>query len=81
MKSLHGRYYDWKSMIAANPIIGRLQITDKWRKNKWGNVLISCICTCGNVKEKLFGDLNKTKTDRVSCGCLAKGNSIEEWKG
>lgn len=72
MKSLHGKYYDYKAIIDQKPKIEELQITGEWYKNKWGNVQIECKCSCGNTVYKAFSDLNNKKKKTLSCGCKHK---------
>ena len=49
---------------------GRLLVLEEAGKNKYNNVLVRCICDCGNKKVVRFLDLKSNHTK--SCGCYSK---------
>lgn len=58
---------------------GRLVvISDSGKRAKSGDVIWSCLCSCGNTKEVISTNLKHGKTK--SCGCLAKELSSKRAK-
>jgi len=57
---------------------GRLTVIKFYGKSDVGNLLWSCVCTCGNPKTALSSNLLSGRT--VSCGCLQKENRIKHGK-
>ena len=63
----------------SGKLFGRLTvICDSGKRAKSGDVIWSCVCSCGNKKDVVSTNLKHSKTR--SCGCLAKELSGERAK-
>lgn len=48
--------------------LGRLIVIEEAKRDRWGKVLWTCICDCGNIK--VFNGCSLRQGDVKSCGCL-----------
>ena len=53
---------------------GRLTVKKESGRDKWGNKMYLCLCSCGN--EKVVAGRNLVTGTTSSCGCKAKENYI-----
>lgn len=67
-----GLYKSYKDIVDTNISIGRLSNFKFSGKNTHGHVLLCCMCSCGNVAELTFSNINDKNNKIISCGCWHK---------
>lgn len=70
----------WRNLVNSNEKISKLSNFTFYHKNKYGNVLLKCLCDCGNECIKYFSDISKAKRNNTqcSCGCSRVENGLKQ---
>ena len=78
-----------KTKVSIGDVFGRLTVRGLHGKNRWGQYLWDCVCSCGNETVTMSAYLTRGET--ISCGCakceghprhgLTRTPVWESWRG